>query len=360
MTDMTNILDTETPQSSPEDTVTPPTTFVIDMEDKVSPTMLAALWGQNISGLYQEFQQGRYGTKPLTEMTYREAMYTYRQSMIKSVDLKVAKEETERLARLKTIEEERLFQEEKLRIKTDAEIRKQAIEAEVEATRVKERALLADENAVTKAHATIREFESKLAGAFEEMERLAENLRESKATRLSEAKTYEARIATLEQKIRDGGDGVPLTAKDKARYRPGKNLDVSYGEDGEFVLDDAMHPLVKKQIMQKLRTDRANETKAWLSIAEQRKELLVKSELYKLYTPLLMLIKQTLVGLSLDFPVTRPRIEEALRYLADFGDTIMEEADEDSKKFIQHVLDTPVDEISSTLPFVPTFTVGTV
>ncbi|MCK9622608.1 MAG: hypothetical protein M0R47_18990 [Methylobacter sp.] len=83
------------------------------IDGKVEPAKLAALLGVNISLIYQEKQQGLFGEKEFIDMTYREAIQVYRNRLKKSVELKVAKEETERQIKLKKIEEDRIFKEKK-------------------------------------------------------------------------------------------------------------------------------------------------------------------------------------------------------------------------------------------------------
>lgn len=83
------------------------------IDGKVEPIKLANLLGVNISLIYQEHQKGLFGPKPFIDMTYIEAIQTYRKNLVKSVELKIEKEVTEREIKLKKIEEDRIFKEKK-------------------------------------------------------------------------------------------------------------------------------------------------------------------------------------------------------------------------------------------------------
>ena len=83
------------------------------IDGKVEPVKLAALLGVNISLIYQDHQKGLFGPTPFIDMTYQEAIQTYRKNLVKSVELKLAKEETDRQIKLKKIEEDRIFKEKK-------------------------------------------------------------------------------------------------------------------------------------------------------------------------------------------------------------------------------------------------------
>lgn len=83
------------------------------LDGKVEPAKLCALFGVSVNAIYQEKQQGLFGTKEFPEMTYREAIKIYRENLKRSVEVKLAKEETERQVKLKKIEEDRLYKEKK-------------------------------------------------------------------------------------------------------------------------------------------------------------------------------------------------------------------------------------------------------
>ena len=78
---------------------------ILFIEGKVEPAKLAGLFGINVSALYQDHQKGLFGPKPLIEQTYKEVLYNYRQGMIRSVELKLLKEQNEQALRLKKVEE---------------------------------------------------------------------------------------------------------------------------------------------------------------------------------------------------------------------------------------------------------------
>jgi|LakMenE18May11ns_1017448.scaffolds.fasta_scaffold9932123_2 hypothetical protein len=83
------------------------------LDGQVEPAKLCALFGVSVNAIYQEKQQGLFGTKEFPEMTYREAIKTYRENLKRSIEVKLAKEETERQLKLKKIEEDRIFKEKK-------------------------------------------------------------------------------------------------------------------------------------------------------------------------------------------------------------------------------------------------------
>lgn len=87
----------------------------IYLDARVEPLKLAGILGINVSLVYQNHQAGLFGPKPLIEQTYKEAIQNLRKGLVSSVELKIAKEETERQIKLKKIEEERIFKENKLK-----------------------------------------------------------------------------------------------------------------------------------------------------------------------------------------------------------------------------------------------------
>jgi len=85
------------------------------IDGKVSPAVLAGLLGVNVSLIYQDHQKGLFGSVEFIDMTYREAIQVYRKNLVKSVELKLAKEETERQLKIKKLEEDRIFKEKKMK-----------------------------------------------------------------------------------------------------------------------------------------------------------------------------------------------------------------------------------------------------
>lgn len=72
---------------------------ILDLDSKVSPAILAGIFGVNVSLLYQEVQIGRLPI--LIESTYRECIQHYIAHFKKSVDVKILKEKNEYDLRLK-------------------------------------------------------------------------------------------------------------------------------------------------------------------------------------------------------------------------------------------------------------------
>jgi hypothetical protein len=73
------------------DTGSKSTPNVLHLDENVSPIILAGLFERNISALYQHFQAGRF-SKPLIELTYKEAIREYIEYYRSGVEVKLAKE----------------------------------------------------------------------------------------------------------------------------------------------------------------------------------------------------------------------------------------------------------------------------
>lgn len=111
--------------------------------------------------------------------------------------------------------------------------------------------------------------------------------------------------------------------------------------------------LMERQLLQKLRADRASEVKSWLIIAEKRKKLLIEEELLRLYEPFIHIIKNAVVSISLDYPETRDRVDDILNTVADFGRTMMRQGEEDAEHFLAAMLEKQVDDDLLELTFIP-------
>ena len=77
---------------------------IIDLDGKVSPAILASIFGVNVSLLYQESQSGRLPIS-LVDSTYRECIQTYIAYFKKSVDVKLLKEQNDQEIKLIKLEE---------------------------------------------------------------------------------------------------------------------------------------------------------------------------------------------------------------------------------------------------------------
>jgi hypothetical protein len=87
---------------------------IINLDAKVSPSVLAGLVGRNVSYLYQLVQSGRIPV--LTESTYRQCIQAYINDLTKGVEAKLAKVEAEKeIALIK--EQTRLAEEERKKAK---------------------------------------------------------------------------------------------------------------------------------------------------------------------------------------------------------------------------------------------------
>ena len=94
----------------------PRQSLIVDLHDKVSPALLSAILGINVSLLYQESQKGRLPVS-LTESTYIECIQMYTNWFKKSVDVKLAKEANERELKELKLQEDIKFKEQKLKAK---------------------------------------------------------------------------------------------------------------------------------------------------------------------------------------------------------------------------------------------------
>jgi len=93
---------------------------IINLDGKVSPAILASIFGCNVSLVYQEVQAGRL-PNPVIEHTYRECIQAYLTYFKKNQDLKIEKEKNEaRLKELK-LEKDLEFKDRKHRAKLEAE-----------------------------------------------------------------------------------------------------------------------------------------------------------------------------------------------------------------------------------------------
>jgi hypothetical protein len=93
---------------------------IIGLQDKVSPIILASIFGCNISLIYQEQQAGRLPAN-LLESTYIEAIQHYIRYFKKATELKILKETNEQELRLQKLKQDKQIQEEKLATKLEQE-----------------------------------------------------------------------------------------------------------------------------------------------------------------------------------------------------------------------------------------------
>ena len=63
---------------------------IINLDARVSPAILAGIFGCNVSLIYQDVQAGKY-SKPITDYTYREAIQATRKYLIKNEGVKIEK-----------------------------------------------------------------------------------------------------------------------------------------------------------------------------------------------------------------------------------------------------------------------------
>jgi hypothetical protein len=210
--------------------------FVVNLGEKVSPVKLAAIFGVNVSLLYQDHQKGKFGPKALVEQTYIEAIQNYRTALVKGETLKREKMERELELQKEKIEQQKQLKERKLQ-GTDTE--------------------------------------NNLLG------------------------------------------------------------------------------LQELQIKQRIKTDRVKEIETWLKIAQTRGELLISYELQKLYEPFLLLIKNGLISITMDFPETRTKIDEILNGWAAFGKRLLEQTEIDNKDFVEEMSNKNVEDKLIELQFLP-------
>lgn len=89
--------------------------YLIDLDAKASPMVLAGLLGVNVSLVYQEVQVNRL-PNPVTDHTYKECIQQYVAHFKKNADLKALKATQEYDLRVAKLESDRLFKEKKLEL----------------------------------------------------------------------------------------------------------------------------------------------------------------------------------------------------------------------------------------------------
>jgi len=93
---------------------------VIDLDGKVSPAILASIFGCNVSLIYQDVQAGKLPS-PVIDHSYRECIQFSRQYHIKNTELKLVKQEGEQKLKEAKLVEDTKFNESKLRAKLISE-----------------------------------------------------------------------------------------------------------------------------------------------------------------------------------------------------------------------------------------------
>lgn len=214
------------------------------VDGKVEPAKLCALLGVSVNAIYQDKQKGLFGNKEFPDMTYREAIQNLRQNLVKSVELKVAKEETERQIKLKKLEEHTQFKLKK-------------------------------------------------------------------------------------SSVSNAGVGSIL--------------------DGE----DTMHPLMKKKLIQDIKSSRVKEVQTWLKIAEDKRQFLNAEELVQLLEPFIHVIKNVLISISTDYPETQDKIESCMGSLYSFGEKLLKQVEMDDEVFVEEMLEKDIDDELLELQFIP-------
>lgn len=214
------------------------TDYIVNLNAKISPAILAKILGVNVSLLYQEKQQGKWGDPAVTfpEMTYLEAFKINRQYHVKNTEYKLAQLEQEKELKLKKLAQDKSIKKEKF-----------------------------------------------------------------------------------------GGEEA----------------------------SDKLQVLQIKQIEQKIKTDRVSEVRSWLNVAKEREELLIANELKILFEPFILLIKNKLVSIGLDFPEVKPKIDETLGDLAGLGTRMLEQVKEDKGNFVEEMMAKSVEDDLLELQFLP-------
>lgn len=87
---------------------------IINVDDIVSPAILAGLVNRNVSYLYQLVQSGRLPV--LTQSTYREVIHAYIDDLTKGVEAKLEKAKLEQEAKLVKLEADKQIKLEKARL----------------------------------------------------------------------------------------------------------------------------------------------------------------------------------------------------------------------------------------------------
>lgn len=112
------------------------------------------------------------------------------------------------------------------------------------------------------------------------------------------------------------------------------------GADGE----DGMHPLMAAKLTQGIKLDRVREEQLWLKIAIDRKDYIDVEEIVDLAEPFLMTLRNILIDIALTTPELEKKIDQAMETIYALGVTLVEDADLDSKNYVQDMLARGIDE----------------
>jgi hypothetical protein len=112
------------------------------------------------------------------------------------------------------------------------------------------------------------------------------------------------------------------------------------GEDGV----DGMHPLMAAKLTQGIKLDRVREEQLWLKIAIDRKDYIDVEEIVDLAEPFLMTLRNILIDIALTTPELEKKIDQAMETIYALGVTLVEDADLDSKNYVQDMLARGIDE----------------
>jgi hypothetical protein len=146
-----------------------------------------------------------------------------------------------------------------------------------------------------------------------------------KATELKKLKAQQEKEA-LEEKLE--------TAK---KLREAREREQDKGSKyGDF--DDEMTKLTMAKLSQGIKLDRVREEQLWLKIAIDRKDYIDISEIVELAEPFLLSIRNILINIAATTPELEKQIDQAMETIYNLGITLVDEAEEDSKRFVQDML----------------------
>jgi hypothetical protein len=106
---------------------------------------------------------------------------------------------------------------------------------------------------------------------------------------------------------------------------------------------ESYEKLLEAQVIQKIRLDRAKEEGLYIANLKEKKEVLIKAELTELVEPVLRNIASILRAAGDEEPTLQPTIDKAFESLFKLGEMLAWQVEQDSKAFVQTMLDTPVD-----------------
>ena len=108
-------------------------------------------------------------------------------------------------------------------------------------------------------------------------------------------------------------------------------------------LEEEMTKLTMAKLTQGIKLDRVREEQAWLKIAIDRKDFIDILEIVELAEPFILTLRNILINIAATTPELERQIDQAMETIYNLGVTLVEEAEVDSKTFIQDMLDRDIE-----------------